>query len=140
MCHTSVYRGERSQLFMTTCFQMRALCVAVLGQECGVVNLLIGPCAIFRNRRRQLWHWFSFKKAESEVKDIQKEEKTSKPNYDMLKQSLGDHMSADTKDREDERAAKAGQSHGGKLLGGIENAEIQENDFATNPHMHANCS
>eukprot|EP00419_Tripos_fusus_P034131 CAMPEP_0172780162 /NCGR_PEP_ID=MMETSP1074-20121228/202790_1 /TAXON_ID=2916 /ORGANISM="Ceratium fusus, Strain PA161109" /LENGTH=360 /DNA_ID=CAMNT_0013617135 /DNA_START=41 /DNA_END=1120 /DNA_ORIENTATION=- len=51
-------------------------------------------------------------KAESELRDLRKEEENSQHNYDMLKQSLEDQMSADTKDMEDEKAAKAEAEEG----------------------------
>merc|ERR1719410_3202776 len=51
-------------------------------------------------------------KAESELKDLRNEETGSKHNYDMLKQSLDDQMAADTKDMEDEKAAKAEAEEG----------------------------
>jgi len=51
-------------------------------------------------------------KAEAELSDLRKEEKSSKHNYDMLKQSLEDQMAADTKDMEDEKAAKAEATEG----------------------------
>jgi len=51
-------------------------------------------------------------KAEAELSDLRKEEKNSKHNYDMLKQSLEDQMAADTKDMEDEKAAKAEATEG----------------------------
>merc|ERR1719195_627014 len=51
-------------------------------------------------------------KAEGELSDLRKEETNSKHNYDMLKQSLDDQMAADTKDMDDEKAAKAEASEG----------------------------
>jgi hypothetical protein len=51
-------------------------------------------------------------KAEAELSDLRKEEKNSQHNYDMLKQSLVDQMAADTKDMDDEKAAKAEASEG----------------------------
>merc|ERR1712079_683711 len=51
-------------------------------------------------------------KAESELKDLRNEETGSQHNYDMLKQSLDDQMAADTKDMEDEKAAKAEAEEG----------------------------
>merc|ERR1719507_1141038 len=51
-------------------------------------------------------------KAESELSDLRKEEKNSQYNYNMLKQSLEDQMAADTKDMDDEKAAKAEASEG----------------------------
>merc|ERR550534_1885407 len=51
-------------------------------------------------------------KAEAELSDLRNEEKNSKHNYDMLKQSLVDQMAADTKDMEDEKAAKAEAEEG----------------------------
>merc|ERR1719461_771982 len=51
-------------------------------------------------------------KAESELKDLRNEETNSAHNYNMLKQSLEDQMKADTKDMEDEKAAKAEAEEG----------------------------
>merc|ERR550534_280987 len=51
-------------------------------------------------------------KAEKELKDLRNEEKGLKHDYDMLKQSLEDSMAADTKDMEDEKAAKAEAEEG----------------------------
>jgi len=51
-------------------------------------------------------------KAESSLSDLRKEETNSKHNFGMLKQSLEDQMSADTKDMEDEKAAKAEAAEG----------------------------
>jgi len=51
-------------------------------------------------------------KAESELSDLRKEETNSQHNYDMLKQSLEDQMAADTKDMDDEKAAKAEAEEG----------------------------
>jgi len=46
-------------------------------------------------------------KAEAELDALRKEETSAKNNYEMLKQSLEDSMSADTKDKEDEQASAA---------------------------------
>jgi len=51
-------------------------------------------------------------KAESELKDLRKEEESSQHNYDMLKQSLVDQINADTKDMDDEKASKAEAEEG----------------------------
>jgi len=51
-------------------------------------------------------------KAESSLSDLRKEETNSKHNFGMLKQSLEDQMSFDTKDMEDEKAAKAEAAEG----------------------------
>merc|ERR1719266_2372410 len=51
-------------------------------------------------------------KAEGSLSDLRKEETNSKHNFGMLKQSLEDQMSADTKDMEDEKAAKAEAAEG----------------------------
>merc|ERR1719498_1442479 len=45
-------------------------------------------------------------KAEAELSDLRKAETNMQHNYDMLKQSLEDQMAADTKDMEEEKAAK----------------------------------
>mmetsp|Transcript_40022 Transcript_40022/g.128352 ORF Transcript_40022/g.128352 Transcript_40022/m.128352 type:complete len:717 (+) Transcript_40022:61-2211(+) len=47
-------------------------------------------------------------KAEEELGSLRKAETNAKHNYEMLKQSLDDQMTADTKDMNDEKAAKAG--------------------------------
>jgi len=51
-------------------------------------------------------------KAEASLKDLRNTETTNNHNYEMLKQSLKDQMSADTKDMEDEKARKAEAEEG----------------------------
>merc|ERR1719367_1582267 len=51
-------------------------------------------------------------KAEASLSDLRKEETNSKHNFAMLKQSLEDQMAFDTKDMEDEKAAKAEAAEG----------------------------
>merc|ERR1719367_357543 len=51
-------------------------------------------------------------KAKGSLSDLRKEETNSKHNFEMLKQSLEDQMAADTKDMEDEKAAKAEATEG----------------------------
>jgi len=51
-------------------------------------------------------------KAEGSLSDLRKEETNSKHNFEMLKQSLEDQMTADTKDMDDEKAAKAEAAEG----------------------------
>jgi len=51
-------------------------------------------------------------KAEGTISDLGKEETNAKHNFEMLKQSLEDQMAADSKDLEDERAAKAEAAEG----------------------------
>merc|ERR1719499_1279612 len=51
-------------------------------------------------------------KAEASLSDLRKAETNSKHNFEMLKQSLEDQMTADTKDMEDEKAAKAEAAEG----------------------------
>merc|ERR1719221_1639598 len=51
-------------------------------------------------------------KAEGSLSDLRKEETNSKHNFEMLKQSLEDQMAADTKDMDDEKAAKAEAAEG----------------------------
>jgi len=51
-------------------------------------------------------------KAEGSLSDLRNEETNSKHNFEMLKQSLEDQMTADTKDMEDEKAAKAEAAEG----------------------------
>merc|ERR1719324_1546846 len=46
-------------------------------------------------------------KAEEELADLRKAEASTKHNYQMLKQSLDDQMAADTKDLNEQKAAKA---------------------------------
>merc|ERR1719498_1850954 len=47
-------------------------------------------------------------KAEGELSDARKAESNAKHNYNMMKQSLDDQMGADTKEMNEEKAAKAG--------------------------------
>merc|ERR1719468_594617 len=47
-------------------------------------------------------------KSEEQLSDLRKAEVNTRHNYDMLKQSLEDQIAADTKDMEEEKAAKAG--------------------------------
>merc|ERR1719507_2248496 len=51
-------------------------------------------------------------KAEGSLSDLRKRKTNSKHNFDMLKQSLEDQMAADTKDMEDEKAARAEATEG----------------------------
>eukprot|EP00419_Tripos_fusus_P023823 CAMPEP_0172706318 /NCGR_PEP_ID=MMETSP1074-20121228/45915_1 /TAXON_ID=2916 /ORGANISM="Ceratium fusus, Strain PA161109" /LENGTH=705 /DNA_ID=CAMNT_0013528867 /DNA_START=58 /DNA_END=2175 /DNA_ORIENTATION=- len=51
-------------------------------------------------------------KAEASLKDLRNVETTNRHNFDMMKQSLKDQMSADTKDMEDEKAGKAEAEEG----------------------------
>jgi len=51
-------------------------------------------------------------KAEASLKDLRNTEQASKHNYEMLKQSLKDQMSADSKDMEDQKAGKAEAEEG----------------------------
>jgi len=46
-------------------------------------------------------------KAEAQLGDLRKAESTTKHNYNMLKQSLEDEISADTKDMDEEKSLKA---------------------------------
>merc|ERR1719160_1159403 len=46
-------------------------------------------------------------KAESQLADLRKAERTSQHNFNMLKQSLEDEMEADTKDMDEEKSLKA---------------------------------
>jgi len=46
-------------------------------------------------------------KAEGQLGDLRKAESSTKHNFDMLKQSLTDQIEADTKDSDEEKAAKA---------------------------------
>lgn len=47
-------------------------------------------------------------KAEGQLSDLRKAESSTKHNFQMLKQSLTDQIEADTKDYDEEKAAKAG--------------------------------
>jgi len=49
-------------------------------------------------------------KAEGELADLRKAETNTRHNFEMLKQSLEDQAAADTKDMEDEKAARASSS------------------------------
>merc|ERR1719416_55121 len=49
-------------------------------------------------------------KAEGQLSDLRKAEVNTRHNFEMLKQSLEDQAAADTKDMEDEKAAKASAS------------------------------
>merc|ERR1719410_339667 len=51
-------------------------------------------------------------KAEGTLSDLGKEETNAKHNFEMLKQSLEDQMAADSKDLEDEKAAKVEAAEG----------------------------
>jgi len=51
-------------------------------------------------------------KAEGSLSDLRKEETNSNHNFKMLKQSLEDQIAADSKDMEDEKAAKAEAAEG----------------------------
>merc|ERR1719207_355076 len=51
-------------------------------------------------------------KAEGELSEARKAESSAKHNYDMMKQSLDDQMAADTKDMNEEKAAKEAASEG----------------------------
>merc|ERR1719313_571308 len=46
-------------------------------------------------------------KAEGQLSDLRKAESTAKHNYNMLRQSLEDEISADSKDMEEEKSLKA---------------------------------
>jgi len=75
-------------------------------------------------------------KAETELKDLRNEESGSKHNYNMLKQSLEDQMAADTKDMEDEKAAKAEAEEGkataeGDLQETVKLLKNTQNDLET---------
>merc|ERR1712113_76859 len=75
-------------------------------------------------------------KAESELKDLRNEETNSAHNYNMLKQSLEDQMAADTKDMEDEKAAKAEAEEGkataeGDLTETVKLLKNTKDDLAT---------
>merc|ERR1719217_1158782 len=51
-------------------------------------------------------------KAESELADARKAESSAKHNYEMMKQSLEDQIAADTKDMNEEKAAKEAAAEG----------------------------
>merc|ERR1719410_832351 len=75
-------------------------------------------------------------KAEGSLSDLRKEETNSKHNFDMLKQSLEDQMAADTKDMDDEKAARAEATEGkataeGDLAETIKMLKNTQDDLAT---------
>jgi len=75
-------------------------------------------------------------KAEGSLSDLRKEETSSKHNFDMLKQSLEDQMAADTKDMDDEKAARAEATEGkataeGDLAETIKMLKNTQDDLAT---------
>jgi len=75
-------------------------------------------------------------KAEGSLSDLRKEETNSKHNFEMLKQSLEDQMAADTKDMEDEKAARAEATEGkataeGDLEETVKLLQNTQDDLAT---------
>jgi len=75
-------------------------------------------------------------KAEGSLADLRKEETNSKHNFEMLKQSLEDQMAADTKDMEDEKAARAEATEGkataeGDLAETVKLLKNTQDDLAT---------
>merc|ERR1719393_110146 len=60
-------------------------------------------------------------KAEGQLSDLRKAESTTKHNYNMLRQSLEDEISADSKDMEEEKSLKASTE---------ENKAVAEGDLA----------
>lgn len=75
-------------------------------------------------------------KAETELKGLRNEETSAQHNYDMLKQSLQDQMSADTKDMEDQKARKAEAEEGkataeGDLKETLKMLKNTQDDLAT---------
>jgi len=71
-------------------------------------------------------------KAEGQLGDLRKAESTTKHNFDMLKQSLTDQVSADTKDSDGEKATKASTQEAKAVAGGdlVETSKDLENDKA----------
>mmetsp|Transcript_60388 Transcript_60388/g.93941 ORF Transcript_60388/g.93941 Transcript_60388/m.93941 type:complete len:687 (-) Transcript_60388:55-2115(-) len=75
-------------------------------------------------------------KAESELADARKAETSAKHNYGMMKQSLDDQMAADTKDLNEEKAAKAASEEAkataeGDLSTTISDLKNSENALST---------
>merc|ERR1719215_510393 len=75
-------------------------------------------------------------KAEGSLSDLRKEETNSKHNFEMLKQSLEDQMTADGKDMEDEKVAKAEAAEGqataeGDLAETVKLLKNTQDDLAT---------
>jgi len=75
-------------------------------------------------------------KAEGSLSDLRKDETNSKHNFEMLKQSLEDQMAADTKDMDDEKAARAEATEGkataeGDLAETVKLLKNTQDDLAT---------
>jgi uncharacterized coiled-coil DUF342 family protein len=80
-------------------------------------------------------------KAEGELSELRKAETTAAHNYAMLKQSLDDKIAADTKDMNEEKAAKAAAEEGkataeGDLTVTVEELKTAQEKLAT---ANANC-
>merc|ERR1719160_260402 len=75
-------------------------------------------------------------KAEGELAEARKTESTAKHNYNLMKQSLEDQMSADTKDMNEEKSAKEAAEEGkatteGDLATTVKELKQGEEDLAT---------
>merc|ERR1719453_575112 len=75
-------------------------------------------------------------KAEGELADARKAESNAKHNYEMMKQSLDDQMAADTKDMNEEKAAKEAAEEGkataeGDLATTVKELENAQADLST---------
>jgi len=80
-------------------------------------------------------------KAEGELSALRKAETNTAHNFDMLRQSLEDQIAADTKDMNDEKAAKSAAEEGkataeGDLAGTEKNLKSSEDKLA---RANANC-
>jgi len=72
-------------------------------------------------------------KAESQLADLRKAETTAKHNYEMLKQSLEDQLSADNKHLDEEKAGKAAASESKAVAEGdleVTNADLKASQEA----------
>merc|ERR1719267_543189 len=80
-------------------------------------------------------------KAEAELAEARKVESTTKHNYEMMKQSLEDQIAADTKDMNEEKAAKEAAAEGkataeGDLASTVKALKESEAGLAT---AHSDC-
>jgi len=81
-------------------------------------------------------------KAEGQLSDLRKAETNNKHNFEMLKQSLEDQSAADTKDMNDEKAAKASASEAKATA--ESDLEMTSKDLASSKQQlataHASCA
>jgi len=80
-------------------------------------------------------------KAEGQLADLRKAETASQHNYDMLKQSLTDEITADTTDMDQEKSSKAAAEEGKATAEGDLTVTTKELAEAKEKlaHAHANC-